>query len=53
MTNSRIAVDFFCVVTPWACTACGSDDMAAETRFCTRTCALSGSVPIAKVTVSV
>lgn len=46
-------MDFFWVVTPWTWTACGSDDIAIATRFCTSTWAWSPSVPIAKVTVSV
>ena len=40
------------VVTPCAETACGSCASAQATRFCTRTCAMLGSVPIAKVTIS-
>ncbi|MBA7658416.1 hypothetical protein ES703_66367 [subsurface metagenome] len=51
VTNSRIDVDFFCTVTPWFCTDVGSCDSAAETRFCTSTCAKLRSVPILKVTV--
>jgi hypothetical protein len=41
------------VCTPWVCTAEGSAGSALLTRFCTRICALSASVPILKVTVSV
>ena len=51
--NSRIELDFFVVVTPWACTDGGNDESAAATWFWTKISALSGSVPIAKVTVKV
>ena len=33
------------VVTPICVTSCGSRPSAAVTRFCTFTCAMSGSVP--------
>ncbi len=49
----RIEVERFCTVTPCACTACGSDASALDTRFCTRTCAKLRSVPMLNVTVSV
>ena len=52
MTICRIEVDFCCTVTPCTCTDCGSDAIAAETRFCTSTCAKFRSVPISKVTIS-
>ena len=39
--------------TPWIWTGGGSDARAVATRFWTRICAMSGSVPIAKVTVKV
>ena len=52
VTICRIAVDFFCTVTPCTCTDCGSDDSALDTRFCTSTCAKLRSVPMLKVTVS-
>src|SRR5262249_26757485 len=48
----QIAVEFFCTMTPCACTAWGSEDSAADTRFCTSTCAMSRSAPILNVTVS-
>ena len=41
------------VVTPRRRTSSGSRGSACETRFCTSCCALSGSVPSLKVTVSV
>ena len=41
------------VCTPCFCTLSGSAASAAVTRFWTRICALSPSVPILKVTVSV
>jgi len=53
VTISRIEVDFFCTLTPCTCTACGSDDSALDTRFCTSTCAKLRSVPMSNVTVSV
>ncbi len=46
-------VSFFFVTTPCCCTGPGSCAIAAETRFWTRTCAKSRSVPTWKVTVSV
>ena len=39
-------------MTPCACTACGSEDSALDTRFCTSTCAMLRSAPISNVTVS-
>ncbi len=39
------------VVTPSRCTSSGNRGSACETRFCTSSCALSGSVPSLKVTV--
>ena len=53
VTIWRMAVDFFFVTTPCCCTACGSCASAAETRFCTRTCARSRSVPTVNVMMSV
>ena len=41
------------VVMPKARTSAGRRGSAWATRFCTSCCALSGSVPRAKVTVSV
>ena len=38
-------------VIPCCCTICGSDGVASESLFCTCTCAMSGSVPFAKVSV--
>jgi len=49
--NVRKAGDCFCVVTPRLTTSDGRRDSAWETRFCTSTCALFGSVPGAKVIV--
>ncbi len=46
-------VSFFLVTTPCCCTGPGSCAMAADTRFWTRTCAKSRSVPTWNVTVSV
>jgi hypothetical protein len=40
------------VVTPMRRTSSGSFVSACATRFCTRTCASSASVPLLKVTVS-
>ena len=48
----RMAVEFFCTFTPCACTACGNEESALETRFCTRICARLRSVPTPNVTVS-
>ena len=45
--------DAFSVVRPMRCTSCGSRGSACATRFCTWTCAVSRSVPSAKVMVSV
>ena len=41
------------VETPLRTTSAGSLLLACETRFCTLTVAMSGSVPTAKVTVMV
>ena len=41
------------VVTPWRRTSSGRRGSATATRFCTSTCAVSRSVPSAKVTVIV
>ncbi len=43
----------FSVVTPMRCTSAGKRGRDCATRFCTCTCALSRSVPTAKVTVRV
>ncbi len=43
----------FTVVTPVRRTSSGRRGSACDTRFCTSCCALSGSVPSAKVTFSV
>ena len=45
--------DAFSVVTPIRWTSCGRRGSVCATRFCTCTCALSRSVPSAKVMVSV
>jgi hypothetical protein len=45
--------DFFCTETPSCVTADGSCGSARLTRFCTCTCAMSGSVSSEKYTVSV
>jgi len=50
--TSRMLADCFLTVTPCRATSSGSSGSAAETRFCTSTCAASRSVPISKVTVS-
>src|SRR4249919_805838 len=44
--------DFFCTDTPSCVTAEGSCGSARLTRFCTCTCAMSGSVSSEKYTVS-
>ena len=54
--NTAISImiedDFFCTDTPSCCTAEGSVGRARFTRFCTCTCATSGSVFSVKNTVS-
>ncbi len=50
---SNIDVDRLLVCTPCFCTASGSEASALDTRFSTRICAWSPSVPILKLTVSV
>jgi hypothetical protein len=40
-------------LTPWRCTSCGSSGIASCSLFCTCTCAMSGSVPDSKVSVTV
>ncbi len=45
--------DFFCTLTPCCTTADGSCGIARFTRFCTCTCAMSGSVSSEKYTVIV
>ena len=45
-------VDCFLVVSPCRCTSSGSLGWAIATRFCTRTCARSRSVPTSNVTVN-
>ena len=45
--------DFFWTFTPCCVTADGSCGIARLTRFCTWTCAISGSVSSAKYTVIV
>ena len=39
-------------LTPWRCTACGSSGMASCSLFCTCTCAMSGSIALSKVSVT-
>ncbi len=51
VTIWRIAVFFFCTLTPCACTGWGREASASWTRFCTSTWSMFGSVPISKVTV--
>ncbi len=46
-----IEVDCFSTLTPWRFTSSGSRGSAMATRFWVRTAAMSGSVPILKVTV--
>jgi hypothetical protein len=53
LITSRRLGDCFLVVTPWRRTSSGSFGSAIATRFCTRTCASSRSVPSANVIVSV
>ena len=45
--------DCFFTLTPVWLTSCGSPGVASDTRFCTLTVAMSGSVPTAKVTLRV
>ena len=40
----------FCVLTPTRVTSAGSNPWARDTRFCTFTAAMSGSVPCLKYT---
>ncbi|MNL63078.1 hypothetical protein D3C87_1871700 [compost metagenome] len=47
------ADDFLRTLTPVCLTSEGSPASASDTRFCTLTVAMSGSVPTANVTVSV
>ena len=49
-TVITISVDCFSTLTPCRLTSSGSSGMAMETRFWVRTVAMSGSVPMAKVT---
>ena len=49
----RMAEDFFLTVRPWRRTSSGSFGSASETRFCTLTVLMSGSVPTAKLMLSV
>ena len=49
-TASRMSGELFTTATPICCTCCGSRGNAAETRFCTCTCAMSRLVPMSKVT---
>ena len=50
--NIMMEEDFFCTETPSWVTASGSCGAARLTRFCTWTCAMSGSVWRLKYTVS-
>ena len=52
-TNIRKALVDFVTRTPDCCTVCGSSGTASCSLFCTCTCAMSGSVPGAKVIVVV
>ncbi|CAI2486596.1 Uncharacterised protein [Serratia ficaria] len=49
----RKLLEAFCTLMPWFCTACGSSGIASCSLFCTCTWAMSGSVPVAKVRVTV
>ena len=51
VTTKRTLGDFFLVVTPFFLTSSGSVGMAIDTRFCTRTWAMSRFVPSLNVTV--
>ena len=53
LTASRMAGDFFLTLIPRFCTWVGNWAMARDTRFCTSTWFMLGSVPISKVTVRV
>jgi hypothetical protein len=50
-SSIMIVADFFCTDTPCCVTASGNCGSARFTRFCTCTCAMSGSVSSAKYTV--
>jgi len=50
--TARMSLDRFLTVTPSAFTSEGSSGSARLTAFCTLTCAMSVSVPEAKVMVS-
>ncbi|MNS84156.1 hypothetical protein D3C72_1179700 [compost metagenome] len=52
-TTIRMSGDVFWVTTPCRCTSAGRRGNARDTRFCTWTCAMSGFVPSAKVTVRI
>src|SRR5579862_6452822 len=52
-TTIRISGEFLRVTTPLRCTSSGNCGVAIATRFCTKTCALSRSVPSLKVMVIV
>jgi len=43
----------FATCSPCCCTGCGSSGVASASLFCTWTWAVSGSVPFAKVSVTV
>ena len=51
--QSASAADFLRMTRPWRCTSCGRSGVASCARFWTFTVLMSGSVPSAKVTLSV
>ncbi len=51
MTCRKPLLDLL-TLTPWRCTSCGSRLIAPCSLFCTCTWAVSGSVPISKVRVT-
>ena len=52
-TTMRKPLRDLLTLTPWRCTSCGSSGIASCSLFCTCTCAMSGSVPDSKVSVTV
>src|SRR5579864_9419981 len=52
ITSKKLLLDFVTLV-PNCCTACGNSGVASCSLFCTCTCAMSGLVPAANVSVMV
>ena len=52
IANRKLLLDFV-TLEPSCCTACGNSGVASCSLFCTCTCAISGLVPAAKVSVVV